>query len=84
MIVTVVGQGYVGLPLAIAAAKAGITVFGFDNDHDRISLLAAGKSIIEDLSDETIKKIIETNRLGTIYCTRAIIPSMIKSKNGRI
>ena len=60
MIVTVVGQGYVGLPLAIAAAKAGITVFGFDNDHERISVLAAGKSIIEDLSDETIKKIIDS------------------------
>ena len=34
--------------------------------------------------DETIKRIIETNLLGTIYCTKAIIPSMIKSKNGRI
>ena len=34
--------------------------------------------------EDTIKRIIETNLLGTIYCTKAIIPSMIKSKVGRI
>jgi len=34
--------------------------------------------------DETIKRIIETNLIGTIYCTKAIIPPMIRSKIGRI
>ena len=33
MKVTVVGQGYVGLPLAIASSEAGYTVFGLDNDN---------------------------------------------------
>ena len=31
-----------------------------------------------------MKRIIETNLLGTIYCTKAIIPPLIKSKVGRI
>ena len=60
MKVTVVGQGYVGLPLAIAASKAGYTVFGLDNNIEKVSALKSGKSIIEDLSSEVIKKCIDT------------------------
>jgi UDP-N-acetyl-D-mannosaminuronate dehydrogenase len=48
MQITVVGQGYVGLPLAIAAANAGYTVFGLDNNEEKIAELSSGKSIIED------------------------------------
>ena len=40
MKITVVGQGYVGLPLAIAAVNAGYTVYGLDNNEDRIKSLA--------------------------------------------
>ena len=54
MQITVVGQGYVGLPLAIAAADAGFKVFGLDLDQERITLLSRGISIIEDLNDEAI------------------------------
>jgi UDP-N-acetyl-D-glucosamine dehydrogenase len=60
MKVTVIGQGYVGLPLAIAASKVGNTVFGLDNNELKVSTLNLGKSIIEDLSDEIIKKSIES------------------------
>lgn len=62
MQISVVGQGYVGLPLAIAAANAGYIVHGIDSDEDKIALLMQGKSIIEDLSDEAIKKNISLNR----------------------
>jgi len=61
MKVTVVGQGYVGLPLAIASAEAGFTVFGLDNNIEKISVLKSGKSIIEDLSDDVIKKSLNSN-----------------------
>ena len=54
MQITVVGQGYVGLPLAIATAGAGFKVFGLDLNQERITLLSRGISIIEDLNDEAI------------------------------
>lgn len=60
MKVTVVGQGYVGLPLAIAAAQAGHFVFGLDNNVGKIALLGLGKTVIEDLSDDVIKKCIDS------------------------
>ena len=58
MRVTVVGQGYVGLPLAIAAAQFGYTVYGLDNNNEKIALLKSGKSTIEDLTDEVIQESI--------------------------
>src|SRR3981189_1765405 len=41
---TVIGQGYVGLPLAVEFAKAGFTVTGLDNDVERVTALATGRS----------------------------------------
>jgi UDP-N-acetyl-D-glucosamine dehydrogenase len=60
MQITVVGQGYVGLPLAIAASSAGYLVYGLDNNKEKIALLVSGKSIIEDLTDDVIKKSIDS------------------------
>lgn len=57
--VGIVGQGYVGLPLALAAAKAQFVVTGFDNDLVRVSYIAAGKSPIEDISDVEIVRMID-------------------------
>jgi UDP-N-acetyl-D-glucosamine dehydrogenase len=62
MQIAVVGQGYVGLPLAIAATAAGYSVFGLDNNQEKIAGLISGKSIIEDLADEVIKNNIESRR----------------------
>jgi UDP-N-acetyl-D-glucosamine dehydrogenase len=56
MKITVVGQGYVGLPLAIAAVNAGYTVYGLDNNEEKINSLGNGISIIEDLTDDVIKE----------------------------
>jgi UDP-N-acetyl-D-glucosamine dehydrogenase len=56
--ISVVGQGYVGLPLAIAAAAAGYSVFGLDNSEERIATLLRSKSPIEDLTDDAIHKSI--------------------------
>jgi UDP-N-acetyl-D-glucosamine dehydrogenase len=60
MKISVVGQGYVGLPLAIAAANSGLTVYGIDVNEEKISKLKKGKSFIEDISDDAIKKIIDS------------------------
>jgi UDP-N-acetyl-D-glucosamine dehydrogenase len=62
MQITVVGQGYVGLPLAITASQSGYTVYGLDNNDEKIALLKSGKSIIEDLSDEIVKKSVVSKK----------------------
>jgi len=49
--VAVIGQGYVGLPLALAATEAGYEVVGIDTDAARVSGLNAGKSPIGDIAD---------------------------------
>ncbi|MEU3830074.1 nucleotide sugar dehydrogenase [Streptomyces sp. NPDC029080] len=48
--VLVVGQGYVGLPLALRAARMGHCVIGFDTDAQRAEALACGKSPVEDVT----------------------------------
>ena len=60
MKITVIGQGYVGLPLAISSSQTGFTVYGLDNNDQKIAVLKSGKSIIEDLSDQVIKKSIDS------------------------
>ena len=60
MKVTVVGQGYVGLPLAITASRFGYKAYGLDNNDEKIALLKSGKSIIEDVTDEVIKKSVDS------------------------
>ena len=51
----IIGQGYVGLPLAMAATDAGWQVIGVDLSHDRVAALNAGQSPIEDVSDEQLQ-----------------------------
>jgi UDP-N-acetyl-D-glucosamine dehydrogenase len=60
--VSVVGQGYVGLPLAISSAESGNRTFGIDVNIEKIKLLKSGISIIEDLSSEQIKNAITSNK----------------------
>ena len=60
MQITVVGQGYVGLPLAIAAAESGIEVFGLDSDKGRIDDLSKGISPLSDISSEVIGKNLDS------------------------
>lgn len=57
--VVVIGQGYVGLPLAIAANGAGFDVTGIDSQELRVKTIASGKSPVEDVSDETISKALK-------------------------
>jgi UDP-N-acetyl-D-glucosamine dehydrogenase len=47
--VVVAGLGYVGLPLAMRAVQAGHLVIGYDVNPDRVKLLSAGESYVEDV-----------------------------------
>ena len=57
----VIGQGYVGLPLALAAASAGFAVFGVDSDLEKVLQINSGNSPIEDISNEEISLLIKTD-----------------------
>lgn len=52
--VVVIGQGYVGLPLAVRAAEVGFRVVGFDTDPLRVGSLGRGQSYVEDVSDTAL------------------------------
>jgi nucleotide sugar dehydrogenase len=55
----VIGLGYVGLPLAQEAVRAGLSVAGYDLSDRVIAGLNAGKSHIDDLSDENVAQMIK-------------------------
>jgi UDP-N-acetyl-D-glucosamine dehydrogenase len=50
-ILAIIGQGYVGLPLAMAAVDAGWTVIGIDNFEAKVAQINSGTSPVEDISD---------------------------------
>jgi UDP-N-acetyl-D-mannosaminuronic acid dehydrogenase/UDP-N-acetyl-D-glucosamine dehydrogenase len=58
----VVGQGYVGLALAVRAVEVGFDVVGYDVDADRIKSLAAGHSFVEDVDDSALRAALATGR----------------------
>lgn len=58
--VVVVGQGYVGLPLAVRAAEVGMQVIGLDVDARRIALLEQGRSPVEDIPDHRLEAVLES------------------------
>jgi UDP-N-acetyl-D-glucosamine dehydrogenase len=61
--VAVVGQGYVGLSLACAAAEAGFEVTGVDVDADRVDGLAAGRLVVPGVDEATFQAGVATGRL---------------------
>ena len=58
----VLGQGYVGLPLAMRAVDVGFDVIGFDVDKSRVDRLARGEAFIDDISDEELRSALATGR----------------------
>jgi len=55
----IIGQGYVGLPLALAAVDAGWTVIGIDNLEAKVAQINSGSSPIEDIPDAQLQAAIE-------------------------
>jgi UDP-N-acetyl-D-glucosamine dehydrogenase len=67
MTVGIEGLGYVGLPLAVAFAEAGVTAIGVDVDAERVDALRAGRSQIEDVSDDVLAAQAERMRFETDF-----------------
>ena len=62
--VGVVGLGYVGLPLAVAFARAGFRVIGVDADPVRTALLAGGMSPVEDVPAALLAPLVQSGHLA--------------------
>jgi UDP-N-acetyl-D-glucosamine dehydrogenase len=56
----IIGQGYVGLPLAMAAVESGWKVVGLDNSATRVEELNRGHGPVEDISDKTLSKALKS------------------------
>lgn len=52
----VIGQGYVGLPMALCAAESGLKVYGLDTNATTVAALNAGTSHIDDVSAEELRR----------------------------
>src|SRR5207244_2826431 len=60
--IALIGQGYVGLPLAVEFARAGFSVTGVDTDLDRVGALQAGQTHTPDLASEDLIALIRLGR----------------------
>ncbi len=82
--VSVVGLGYVGLPLLIEFVEAGFDCMGFDIDDRKVSLLNAKKTYIKHISQTRIANIVDTgkfdattdfSRLTEVDCIVVAVPT---------
>jgi len=58
----IIGQGYVGLPLAMAAVDAGWSVIGIEKSASRVDQLNSGSSPVEDISDSRLAAAIKSKK----------------------
>jgi UDP-N-acetyl-D-glucosamine dehydrogenase len=61
-VVGIIGQGYVGLPLALVFEAAGFAVRGFDVDPAKVELLARGESYIKHIGSERVAAAVGRGR----------------------
>lgn len=59
MTLSVIGLGYVGLPLALLFLEKGYRVIGIDRDSRKIEMLKRGESYLPDLTDETVRSALD-------------------------
>jgi UDP-N-acetyl-D-glucosamine dehydrogenase len=59
VIVGVIGLGYVGLPLAVNFAEAGVKVIGFDKNQDKVEKINHGDNYIKDIRDAVLREVVE-------------------------
>jgi UDP-N-acetyl-D-glucosamine dehydrogenase len=71
MSIGIVGLGYVGLPLAVEFAEAGLPVIAVDVDDAKVAAIRAGKSYIEDIPSERLAAVLERIDAQTHYAPLA-------------
>jgi UDP-N-acetyl-D-glucosamine dehydrogenase len=63
-IVGVIGQGYVGLPLALVFQEAGLRVVGFDVDPGKVAAISRGETFIDHIGAARIAAAVASGRYG--------------------
>jgi UDP-N-acetyl-D-glucosamine dehydrogenase len=61
--VGIIGLGYVGLPLAVGFAQAGLTVRGVEQNADKVTRVNAGDSYIDDVAPARLQAVVSTGAL---------------------
>jgi UDP-N-acetyl-D-glucosamine dehydrogenase len=61
--ISVIGLGYVGLPLVVEFALKGFSAVGFEVDQRKVDEIKAGNSYIPDVSTSNVKDMVEAGRL---------------------
>ncbi|KWU66466.1 UDP-N-acetyl-D-mannosamine dehydrogenase [Bacillus mycoides] len=61
--VTIIGLGYVGLPLAVLFAERGHAVLGLDKDTRKIESIIKGESYIPDVSSNVLQNVLNERKL---------------------
>ena len=60
--VAVIGLGYVGLPLCLAFAKAGVAVLGVDSDTEKAAKITAGDSYIKHIQSTDVAAVVAAKK----------------------
>lgn len=55
--VGIIGLGYVGLPLAVNFAEAGVKVIGFEKNQDKVDKVNKGSNYIGDIRDAVLREV---------------------------
>jgi len=88
--VVIIGLGYVGLPLAQEAARAGLKVLGFDVSAHVVESLNAGKSHVDDLDDDDVAEMnaagfratTDEAEISTASTTVICVPTPLSTEGG--
>ena len=60
--ISVVGLGYVGLPLSLQFARSGVSVIGFDLDQQKVASINSGKTYLKHFPSESIAEQVNAGR----------------------
>jgi len=78
--IAVIGLGYVGLPLTLVFAEAGVEVVGIEAVESRCEQVNAGVSYIGDVTSEDLKRVVDkglvhatTDYAASVECEACII-----------
>lgn len=62
-VVGIIGLGYVGLPLAVNFAEAGVKVIGFDKSEQKVAKIKLGENYIKDIRDTVLREVVDKIKL---------------------
>jgi UDP-N-acetyl-D-glucosamine dehydrogenase len=71
-VIGIIGLGYVGIPLALAALNSGFNVVGFDIDQKKVDAINAGISYLKHIPTEVISKYVALGKLKATFDYSAI------------